>query len=122
MNGEIEGFRIRPELAKVAMWRDKDDLSLFYKAIRMVNYLNRLTFAKEDNLRLVSDMTPLELSENPSKRTIPEVIVPVQVEPEIQQVEVPVPIPHSAEFECMVETFRDHSTNIIARGDNRMYN
>ena len=44
------------------MWRDKDDLSAFYKAIRALNYLNRLMYAKEENLRLISDMTPVELS------------------------------------------------------------
>ena len=98
MDGEITGFRIRPELAKVAMWRDKNDLSVFFKAIRIVNFFNRLMFGNEENLRLVSDMTPMELTPASSRKTIPPEVIEVPAEPEIQQVEVPVPIPHSPEF------------------------
>ena len=102
------------------MWRDKDDLSGFYKAIRVLNYLNRLIFAKEENLRLVSDMTPVELSPAQSHKSMVKIEVPA--EPVVEQVEVPVPIPHSPEFKFMVDTFKSHSINVIARGDGRMHN
>ena len=55
-------------------------------------------YANEDNLRLVSDMTPVELTPASSRKTIPPEVIEVPAEPEIQQVEVPVPIPHSPEF------------------------
>lgn len=47
--GEIEGFRIRPEVAKVIMWReDGKDLGAVYQVVKTVNYLNRLMFKSED--------------------------------------------------------------------------
>ena len=48
------GFKIRSELAKVIMYKEEGDLSLIYKVIRTVNYLNRLLVKgdQEENVLL----------------------------------------------------------------------
>ena len=45
-DGELKGFRIRPELAKVIMYRQEEegDLSQINNIIRTVNYMNRILF------------------------------------------------------------------------------
>ena len=42
-DGDLVGFKVRPELAKILMWReDGEDLSQISQTIRTVNYLNRM--------------------------------------------------------------------------------
>ena len=41
-DGQLLGYKIRPEIAKMIMWREDGDLSLLYKVIKTSNYMNRL--------------------------------------------------------------------------------
>ena len=40
--GNFNGFLIRPDVAKMIMWRGKGQMDQIYKIIKTVNYLNRL--------------------------------------------------------------------------------
>ena len=51
-DGELKGFRIRPELAKLIMYKTEEgeDLRKINKIIMTVNYLNRIIFKPDDYL------------------------------------------------------------------------
>ena len=47
-NGIYKGFKIRPEIAKMIMWRENGNLTMVYRIIKTVNYLNRLVLDSQD--------------------------------------------------------------------------
>jgi hypothetical protein len=49
-SGVYTGFSIRPEMAKVIMWRESGDLTMLHRVIKTVNYMNRLIFDPQDYL------------------------------------------------------------------------
>ena len=65
-DGNLNGFSIRPELAKVAWVRGGGDVTFIQKMIRTVNFLNRLLLAPGEDYMLGTKRAGAQLAERGS--------------------------------------------------------
>ena len=104
--GEIEGFRVRPEIAKIIMWREEgQDMSQIYQVIKTVNYLNRLLFKSED-FQLESRGRQLA-----SKYVKPD--FSDSSEAEVQGADEK----EDPSYQKMMKALKEHVSKMIAKGD-----
>lgn len=60
-DGQLLGYRIRPEIAKMIMWREDGDLTLLYKVIKTCNYMNRLLLDHQQDYMLGTKRRPVNV-------------------------------------------------------------
>lgn len=112
--GEITGFRVRPEIAKVMMYREEGhDVSSIVQACKTVNYLNRLFFQTDKDywLGIKGEKMPSNLhSINASRASLRGINVQ---NVELDQDRV-VPTGPSSELTELLELLKMHSQKLLS--------
>ena len=116
--GDLRGFKIRPEIAKVIMWQGEgQDLSYIKKFIKTVNYINRLIF-EPDDYQLGSRKRPGSLIKPiPTARDSDAAASPAEVGERVVYQEVFKKTKLSDEVKTLLWLLKNHHAAIFGRDD-----
>ena len=107
--GDLVGFKVRPEMAKILMWReDGQNLSQICQTIRTVNYLNRMLLRQDDYI--------VGTIKNPPKFN-PRTVTPSDIPEKPDEFNLASP-----DVQKLIDLLKSHSTAIISKGNEKKRN